>query len=91
MCPDKAIYYQITLQGSLDPDWSDWLNGFEVRTEVNSDGACTTILAGEIPDQAALRGVLNKIWDLNLELVALSRRFEPLEPGKSNHPVGLRR
>ncbi|MBN1314838.1 MAG: hypothetical protein JXA42_05200 [Anaerolineales bacterium] len=74
MFNDKRIFYQITIQGRLDSDWSDWLNGFEVHTETDEKGACITILDGSIKDQAALRGVLNKIWDLNLELVAINRR-----------------
>jgi len=32
-----------------------------------------TILSGPVTDQAALRGLLNKIWDLNLTLISLER------------------
>jgi hypothetical protein len=39
----------------------------------SSEGICTTVLSGLIRDQSALRGVLARIWDLNLELVALNR------------------
>jgi hypothetical protein len=30
-------------------------------------------LLSEVPDQAALRGILNRIWDLNLELISLNK------------------
>jgi hypothetical protein len=36
-------------------------------------GQTQTILTGPLPDQAALRGILNMLWDLNLELVSLKR------------------
>ena len=32
-----------------------------------------TVLSGWLPDQAALRGVLDRIFDLNLELISVSR------------------
>lgn len=70
---ERRPYYQIIVQGRLDSDWSVWLNGIEVRTEISENGVCTTTLSGVIKDQAALRGILNKLWDLNLELVAVSR------------------
>lgn len=71
-CKDLPCY-TITILGVLDPDWSSWLNGFAVHSGADARGACVTVLTGPVPDQAALRGLLNRIWDLNLELVALSR------------------
>jgi hypothetical protein len=65
--------YQIILRGQLDPSWSDWLNGFALTTATAADGTCLTLLAGKVADQAALRGILTKLWDLNLELVSLYR------------------
>ena len=65
--------YQITLRGELDPSWSNWLNGFALTTATAADGTCITLLAGAVADQAALRGILTKLWDLNLELVSLYR------------------
>lgn len=74
MTSEKSIFYQITVQGRLDPDWSDWLNGFEVCIKDDENGVSYTLLNGIIKDQAALRGVLTKIWDLNLELVAVDQK-----------------
>lgn len=72
--------YQITVRGALDPDWSDWFNGFEIYTTMDASGTCITIMTGVITDQVALRGVVNKIWDLNLELVALYKSSDPSGP-----------
>jgi hypothetical protein len=60
--------YQIQVQGTLDPSWSSWFGGLKVSL----DGPYTT-LAGPVPDQSALRGILNKLWDLNLVLLAVDR------------------
>ncbi len=73
MAENTGIIYQITIIGRLDPDWSDWLGALSVRARLAPDGSYRTILSGPIPDQAALRGILTRIWDLNLELAALKR------------------
>jgi hypothetical protein len=78
MKSEERETYRIALKGELDPSWSDWLNGYEVDTTVDPDGISTTILAVRIADQAALRGILNKIWDFNLEIIALQRIDNPL-------------
>lgn len=70
MTPERAVFYQIIVNGALDPSWSDWLSGFKLTTATTEDGTRTTILTGPIRDQAALRGTLTKIWDLNLEVLA---------------------
>ncbi len=61
------IQYVITLRGHLDEHWSAWFDGLTIT---NTDTG-ETILAGLIPDQAALHGVLIKIRDLGLPLVAI--------------------
>ena len=61
--------WQITVQGALDPQWAEWFNGMAVTF----DGSVTT-LTGPVVDQAKLRGILNKIWDLNLALVEVKRK-----------------
>ena len=78
MKSEERETYQIALKGELDPGWSDWLNGYDVNTAVYPDGVSTTILAVKIADQAALRGILNKIWDFNLEIIGLQRIDNPL-------------
>ena len=71
--PDLPLWYEIILDGKLDPDWSDWLGALTLQTTITRSGKCRTILQGPIPDQAALRGILNKIWDLNLEVKGVRR------------------
>jgi hypothetical protein len=57
------------VQGHLDARWSEWLEGM---TLTHAEGG-TTRLEGPIRDQAALRGLLNRLWDLHLTLVAVQR------------------
>jgi hypothetical protein len=66
------VHYEIRVEGVLGSRWSAWFDGLEVT----SDDHGQTIIAGEIPDQAALHGLLAKIRDLGLELLAV-RRTEP--------------
>ena len=65
---DERRVYQIKLQGRLDDRWSDWFNGLMVVVE--GENSPITTLIGPT-DQAGLRGILNKIWDLNLSLISV--------------------
>jgi hypothetical protein len=60
--------YQIHINGLLDATWSDWFDGLTITHEEDE----VTVLAGPLPDQAALHGVLNKIRDLGLTLISVS-------------------
>ena len=61
-------YYRIRVKGHLDGRWSEWFGGLEITNLENGE----TMFSGNIVDQAALHGVLAKVRDLNLALVAVS-------------------
>ena len=61
--------YEIRLRGHLDPRWATWFDGLSLTTA--DDG--TTVLRGRLGDQAALHGVLQKVRDLGLPLLSLTR------------------
>ena len=67
---DERAVYQIEVQGSLDDRWSDWFSGLTVLPGDEGEERPVTTLTGSM-DQAALRGILNRIWDLNLTLVSV--------------------
>ena len=69
----KNSVYQIKVQGRLNQQWSDWLAGMTIRHDPTGDEMFVTTLTGPIVDQAALRGILNKLWDLNLALLSITR------------------
>jgi hypothetical protein len=65
--------YRIRVQGKLDPRWSEWLASMSIVPDRPVDERPAVVLTGPLPDQAALRGVLNRLWDLNLDVVSVSR------------------
>jgi hypothetical protein len=72
---DAPAYYQIRVRGAIDPHWSDWFDGMAVTYDASGD----TLLVGPLADQAALYGVLHRIRDLGLMLLAVARLPEPAE------------
>jgi hypothetical protein len=71
-------WYAIRLQGHLDPRWARWFDGLSLTHE--SDG--TTTLRGPVVDQAALHGVLHRVRDIGVPLLAVV----PVEPGRPGAP-----
>jgi len=69
---DMSQKYRITVRGELGESWLDCLEGFEISPAVDDRGDATTSLLGPVSDQAALRGLLIKLWDFNLVLVSLA-------------------
>jgi hypothetical protein len=83
--PDRseAERYEIRLTGHLDAHWAAWFDGLTVSHE--GDG--TTVICGSIVDQAALHGVLQRVRDLGLPLVSVSR-IEPEAPETTGIDAG---
>ena len=71
--PSTVSAYRIEIEGRLDPRWSSWFNGLTITVKGRDHDLFVTILDGAVPDQASLRGILNKIWDLNLSLISVNR------------------
>jgi hypothetical protein len=69
--------YQIQIHGELDERWSDWFDGIEITIEHTNDHLLLTTLNCPAMDQARLRGILNKIWDLNLNIISVRQVYDP--------------
>jgi hypothetical protein len=69
--PDRpeAGRYEIRLTGRLDAHWAAWFDGLSV----SHDGDGTSVISGPIEDQAALHGVLQRVRDLGLPLLSVTR------------------
>lgn len=64
------IQYKIQLKGQLSPRWAHWFDGLTITPDPAQD---QTIVSGPVADQTALHGLLNKIRDLGLEIVSVTR------------------
>ena len=60
-------FFEIHVRGHLNSEWSDWLEGLEIKLLDNGE----MILSGIIVDQAALMGILDKLNRLNLTLLSV--------------------
>jgi hypothetical protein len=86
--PNQAPLYQIRLKGHLGREWADWFGGMAV--DLTEDG--DTLLTGPVPDQAALHGILKKVRDLGLPLLAVQcvaatdKGARPTHTKKENQP-----
>jgi hypothetical protein len=66
---DDAGQYEIRLNGHLDARWAAWFDGLTL--DQDNDG--TTAIRGPVADQAALHGLLQKVRDIGLPLVSVTR------------------
>ena len=62
------MWCEIRVQGHLDGSWSAWFDGLKVTIAERGE----SVLGGSLPDQAALHGVLTKVRDLGLPLLAVT-------------------
>ena len=69
MNPKLATVYRVRVKGHLSDDWSTWFDDLSITKLENGD----TLISGPIEDQAALYGLLTKVRDLGLSLLAVNR------------------
>jgi hypothetical protein len=74
----ESLIYQIRIKGHLDRKWADWFSGLSITSLENGE----TLLTGPVLDQAALHGLLRKVRDVSLPLVAVIR----IEPEQAHGP-----
>lgn len=67
---DRPATYQIKVPGHLDEGWSEWDERMTVAVENDEDGRPVTILTGTV-DQAALQGLLRRLYSLGLPLISV--------------------
>jgi len=74
----QPMIYQIRIKGHLDRKWVDWFCGLSITSLENGE----TLLTGPVLDQAALHGLIRKVRDVSLPLVAVIR----IEPEQADGP-----
>jgi hypothetical protein len=65
--------YEIRIEEILEERWSEWFGGLTLERDGDE-----TVLSGTLADQAALHGVLERVHDLGLSVIAV-RRLSPEE------------
>lgn len=61
----------IRARGGLDENWSARLRGLKITVERDEHDVPVTVLRGELPDSAALNGVLTTLYSLGLSLASV--------------------
>ena len=79
--------YEIHIKGHMGADWSDWFDGLMVA---NLEGG-EALLSGSLADQAALHGVLARLYAMNLTLLGLRRLAPDDIAGRQQDAQRLRR
>jgi hypothetical protein len=68
---DQPAFYQIKVPGELDARWSDWVGGMKIEVQDGDEDAPVTTLTGKV-DQAALQGLLRRLYSLGLPLISVT-------------------
>jgi len=69
----EAWTYEIQVQGRIGERWAHWFDDMRVTTQ-GEEGNTTTTLSGAVADQAALLGLLQKLYTLGLPLLRVQRK-----------------
>jgi hypothetical protein len=67
----RSAHYEIRVEGILDQSWAAWFEGLEIDSDDSQ-----TVISGPVVDQAALRGLLDRVCDLGLVVISV-RRLDP--------------
>lgn len=58
---------EVRIEGQIDRQWTDWLDGFTLTHTQQGE----TILTGTVKDQAAFYGLISKLRDLGIRIIAI--------------------
>jgi len=71
---EQPAFYQVQVQGVLSQIWlADYFDDMQIGVE-GEDGWAVTTLSGCMIDQAALYGLLQKLYTLGLVLLKVERQ-----------------
>ena len=65
----ESATFRIHVQGALDQSWSNYYADMAIHTEIDPEEHAVATLTGQVQDQAALLGVLNRLVDMGLSLL----------------------
>ena len=76
---DRPGRYEIKVPGRLDEGWSEWFEGMTITVESGDERPTITKLTGIVADEAALQGLLDRLYSLGLRLLSVKRTGPGLE------------
>ena len=66
----RPAIYQIQVPVQLDESWSDWISDLTMTVKIDDDGRPVTTLTADL-DQAALQGLLRRLYSLGVPLISV--------------------
>jgi hypothetical protein len=73
---DEPAFYRIQVDGLVEEWMADWFDDMAITTESSSNGKVISCLSGKVADQAALHGLLTRIYTLGLLVLSVSREMD---------------
>ncbi len=83
---DQPSLYQIRVEGWITERWKDWFSGMEITREESTEARTISRLEGVIADQAALQGLLQKLYNLGFPLLTVQRQEKPMTDSIDTRP-----
>ena len=65
--------YQIQVEGRISERWAHWFEDMAMTVHEEAEAPAITTLTGPVTDQAALAGLLQKLYTLGLPLLLVRR------------------
>lgn len=76
---DQTDFYRVQVDGKIDERMQAWFEDLTISTETRTDGSTISTLVSLVADQAALHGLLNRIYTWGLLIISVTR-VEIMEP-----------
>jgi hypothetical protein len=85
---DEPARYRICVRGLPLFDWTDRLGGLTITPNAADAPESVTVLEGWMPDQAALSGALNTLYEMHLSLISVEALSDEPDSSRQNAPDG---
>jgi hypothetical protein len=70
---DRPGRYEIRVPGRLDESWMEWFEGMTITCDGGGQDPTISTLVGVVADEAALQGLLDRLYALGLRLLSVKR------------------